>query len=100
MKYLREKSKKNSFLFKKNELNYLIFKSFLNFFDINKKDKLKFCSNFWFLKLKKHSFVKIKNRCLLTNSSSSVTNRYRMHRMALRLSISNGYLNGLKKSSW
>jgi small subunit ribosomal protein S14 len=45
------------------------------------------------------SYVSIKQRCLITGKSRSVSNYFKLARIKLRLLISNDYANGIKKDS-
>lgn len=49
---------------------------------------------------KKNSKVKLKNRCILTGRSSSISRIYRFSRIKFLELGREGYITGLKKSSW
>jgi ribosomal protein S14 len=42
----------------------------------------------------------IKNRCLITNKSRSVSSYFKLSRIKLRWLISNGYINSVKKTNY
>lgn len=50
--------------------------------------------------VKNNSISKTHNICRFTGRSKSVFNKYKMSRMVFRKYGENGYINGLKKSSW
>ena len=46
------------------------------------------------------SFVRVRNRCVVTGRARSVGRRYRLGRHALRVLASQGRIGGIRKSSW
>lgn len=115
MKYLLVKDKIRRLEYKKNELKFLSFKTFLheNFVKANVWVKsfkkginpnfigfLKNRESFFFFRNKGGIFIKLKNRCVITGRSKSVNRRYRVSRITLRELASNGKIVGLKKVSW
>ena len=44
--------------------------------------------------------IRLSNRCSLTGRTHNVSNSFRISRIKLRELISNGLINGAKKSSW
>jgi len=96
MKYLIIKNKKLYKLFFKFELKRLQYKSI--FFNISVPDYIRQKA---FENLNatpaNSSFVRIKQRCYVTNNSRSVLNHFKLSRIKLRLLISNNYVNGVKK---
>lgn len=59
----------------------------------------------WWVKLNQANFqantkVKIKNRCILTGRSKSVSRDYRLSRIQFRELGRAGNITGLRKSSW
>jgi ribosomal protein S14 len=115
MKYLIVKDKKKRNNLQKKELNNLSFKAFNreNFLlnDIwakNLNDELfpnfiKFYKNrmsFLFTRNNNKELIQIRNRCVVSGKSRSVSRRYKMSRIALRDAISKGLLVGVKKKSW
>lgn len=100
MKYLKEKDKKNRKMFKKKELNFLIYKSLTQVLAINSEIRSNFLANKLQYLGKKFSYVKVINRCILSNNSSSVYRKFRLYRVILRKESAFGHLIGIRKSSW
>ena len=98
MKYLVIKNKKLYKLFFKFELKRLEYKSV--FYNTNVPNYIR-QQAFANLKNVKHdsSYVKIKQRCFITNNGRSVFNHFKLSRIKLRLLISNNYINGVKKEN-
>lgn len=48
----------------------------------------------------KSSKTRIKNRCIITGRSHSVIRQFRLSRIQFRLFALNGFIPGVKKSSW
>jgi len=59
---------------------------------------------FFFMKLnrisKNMSKIRIKNRCIFTNSAKSIYRDFRLNRSALKEFIGSDLLVGVRKSSW
>ena len=99
MKYLNNKDKITRKKFSMLELEYLRLKSIL------RNNKLNFALRFLYvqkLSLINPSFskVRIKNRCIHTNTAKSVYKFFHVNRITFREWLSIGLLNGVKKSSW
>jgi small subunit ribosomal protein S14 len=60
--------------------------------------------NFFNFKLNKissyNSFVSIKNRCVVTGSAKSCYSFFKLSRIQLKNKALNGFIFGLRKSSW
>ena len=115
MKYLIFKDKKRRALFKKTELNFLIFRAFLrenfiknsiwkknfnngilpNFVSFYKNSEL-----FFFHDNNVNNQLKIRNRCVVTGRARSINRRYKVSRIVLRELASKGVIVGLTKKSW
>jgi ribosomal protein S14 len=98
MKYLVIKNKKFYELFFKFELRRLQYKSV--FYNTNVPNYIR-QQAFEHLKNIGHnsSYLKIKQRCFITNNGRSVFNHFKLSRIKLRLLISNNYINGVKKTN-
>ena len=115
MKYLFIKDKKKRINLKKKELKILSFKA-LNYenFSLNSiwaknlnndffPHIIKYYKNresFFFSRIKNKELVQIRNRCILSGKSRSVSRYYKLSRIALRDVISKGLIVGVRKKSW
>ena len=98
MKYLVIKNKKLYKLFYKWELKRLQYKSV--FYNLSIPNYIRQAAFNRLRKLKSNSsYVKVKQRCIITNNGRSVFNHFKISRIKLRLLISNNYINGVKKSN-
>ncbi len=86
-------------LVSKFELLRLEYKSILKDFTLSKEYRYQHL-----LKLNKlprnSSKIRIKNRCILTGRGKSIHRFCKLSRIKLRELASQGYLTGMKKSSW
>lgn len=96
MRYLLIKNKKLYQLFFKFELKRLQYKSL--FLNTKLPNYIRQNAFLQLSKLNKNSsFVSIRQRCFLSNSSRSVSTHFKLARIKLRLLISTNYINGVKK---
>lgn len=115
MKYLFIKDKKNRINLQKKELKILSFKAlnYENFLlnsiwakNLNNEffpNIIKYYKNrvsFFFARIKSKELVQIRNRCLLSGKSRSVSRTYKLSRISLRDVISKGLIIGVRKRSW
>jgi ribosomal protein S14 len=103
MKYLRLKDRTFRVSFLKNEKKFKVLKFvFTNL--LNKKDVVKKNVIFHFLKLNKKNIklkklkARIRNRCVETGTSRSVSRSFKVSRRNLRNLLSFGILPGYRKS--
>lgn len=86
-------------LYKKYELIRNLLKSII--YNRNLKPIIRYNA---FLKLnslpKDSSIVRIRNRCVLTGRSRAVYKLFKISRTIFRKLASNGYIQGVQKSSW
>jgi len=85
--------------FSKSEIERIRLKSVFN------NRNLSFAVRFLFLQKiscfsKNSSYVRIKNRCLVTKRGQSVYRNFKINRITLREIMRLNLLNGLRKSSW
>jgi len=96
MRYLLIKNKRLYRLFFKLELKRLQYKSIM--LNTRLPNYIRQRALMQINKLNKNSsYVKIKQRCFVTNNGRSVLNHFKLSRIKLRLLISNNYVNGVKK---
>ena len=85
--------------FKKVELNKIILKSLLSdfsFFNIHR-----FYFNYKLISYKKETYyTALRRSCFLTNYPRSVVRFFKLSRHQAKFYASNGYLNGIRKSSF
>ena len=95
--YLKDKKKR--FILKKIEFTKLacLFLIFSN--EISNLGRYKIYINFFFSK-KIHLNFELKNHCILTKNTKTVTRFSSITRSNLKHLISWGYLNGIRKWSW
>jgi len=99
MKYLIVKDNQKRLLHGKKEILRNLLKSMTNdlSIDIYTRNKAMHQLN----SLPKNSaYSRIKNRCVITGTSKSITRKYKMSRMKLRQYAMSGTLPGVLKSSW
>ncbi len=90
---------KRRYLFSKNELKRIELKSLINDLNISKDMRYNFITQL--NKLPRNSSkVRIKNRCILTGRSRSVSSFFRLSRIKFRELAAQGLLMGVTKSSW
>ena len=97
-KSLLIKDKKRRYIFKNYEFRRLILKSLLcnNIINVFEKNYVRYLLNIY---PKNSSFVRIKNRCILTGRSSSVIRKFRLSRIMFKQYSLLGLISGMKKSS-
>lgn len=49
---------------------------------------------------KKGNVSSYKHRCILSGRSHAVDSKFKMSRFALRITLNDGYLNNIRRSSW
>ena len=99
MKKLKSKDFKLRRFFKKNEINRLVFKFLIS----NLKIKLTLKSLILIKNSRKYyfkAFVRIKNRCYITNRSKSIFNFFKLSRIVIKELGGFGFICGLRQSSW
>lgn len=86
-------------LYKKNEINFIFFKSIISNTNIPfyLREKAYYNLNYLFKNKRK---VKIKLRCLLTGNNRSRYSFFGISRIKIRDLASYNLLNGIRKSSW
>jgi ribosomal protein S14 len=95
MRYLYIKIKKSFKNFITEEINKINYKSILANRDLPKYIRQYAVESLQRIKLKHTS----RNRCYITNKSRSINNHTKLSRIKLKLLISNGHMNSIKKSS-
>jgi small subunit ribosomal protein S14 len=99
MKYLINKDTIKRNTFKKYELKRLYLKYII--YNNNIKKKIRINAMLLLNKFPKNSsYIRIKNRCIITGRSKSVYRDFKVSRMILRNLAHNGLLSGVIKSSW
>lgn len=110
-----EKDRKKRIIFKLNELSNLKLKMIINNQILSLYDKhqilstaVSFCglqqSNIplhdqW-RKTQRNGLSRIRNRCIMTGRSRSVIKEWKMSRMKFRELADQGYISGIRRSSW
>ena len=99
MKYLNRKDQKRRENFLKIELEYIRLKA------LSCNSKLPLTTKFFFImqlnRLSKNfSYIRIKNRCVLTNRAQSIYRDFHLNRSTFKEYISSDLLVGVRKSSW
>lgn len=93
------KDKKKRELFCKHEKKRLVFKSIVR--DEKLPDMIRWKASLKLARLPKNSSkVRVRNRCVITGRSRSVSRHSRISRIVLRDLASMGLMNGISKSSW
>lgn len=99
MKYLLVKDKKKRVIVNKKELKRLVLKS-INYnlaLDNNIRNYSWVCLN----NLEKNSsFIRVRNRCVLTNKPRFVFNKYKVSRIEFKRLVSLCSINGVYRKSW
>lgn len=71
------------------------------FYNTELPDDIRYESMFKLHSLPKNSsFVRVRNRCIFTGRSRGVYQKFKISRLTFRELCSNGYIPGIKKSSW
>lgn len=99
MKYLKEKDKRIRSNFLKIEKHRQAIKFLKSSPLLDNEHKTLVGVKLHYL-CKKHSFVKIKNRCILSNRSKSILRRLSISRIKFREFVSLGLLPSYKKAIW
>ena len=99
MKKKIQKNIKQRFLFKNFEKKRFVLKILLNNLFLNKKNRIIIKNNWNFFK-NNTSLTRVKNFCILTGRSRSISRFLKLSRLKLRLFISKGFLPGFAKYSW
>lgn len=89
------KNKRLYNLFFKEELKKLCYKSI--FFNRNLPTYIRQKAYVSLKNNSSKSFITKKRNCLITTSSRSITNHFKISRIKLRMLFSNNYINGIKK---
>ena len=98
MKYLFVKDKKKRIKVKKNELKRLVFKS-INY-NLNLNNIIREGSWFSLNNLEKNStYIRVKNRCVITNRTRFVFNKYKVSRIMFKKLVSCCEINGVYKKN-
>jgi len=100
MLFSKIKDTKNKFKFLRNEYKNKINKFiFINLTSSSKKRAFKLQTSYLFHKFNK-ARVKLIKRCILTNTSKSINNKYGYSRSVYRKLIQFGTIPGFKKAVW
>lgn len=98
MKYLLVKDKKKRIIVKKNELKRLIFKSISYNRSLNYN--LRGFSSFSLNNLEKNStYIRVKNRCVISNRTRFIFNKYKVSRIMFKHLVSICEINGVYKKN-
>lgn len=95
MIYQYYKSKKNLYIYSKNEKDVIFFKSI--FLNTRLPKYIRHEAAMKYFHLKK---ISVKKRCFLTNKSRSIFNHFKLSRIKLRWLASNNYINAIKKTNY
>ena len=99
MRYLLIKDKKKRKIVNKNELKRLVLKSIsynLNLSENIREFSWKNLNNM----SKNSSFIRVKNRCVFTNRSRFIFNKYKVSRITFKHLISLCEINGVYRKNW
>jgi small subunit ribosomal protein S14 len=100
MKYLTEKDSQRRQKFKKLETNQIALRTLLQGQMLGADHRLFLTKELHFKTMKKCSKVKIKNRCILTGRAKSIYRFCKLSRIKFKELASQGYVPGVRKSSW
>nr|YP_008802554.1 ribosomal protein S14 [Monomastix sp. OKE-1]AGZ90207.1 ribosomal protein S14 [Monomastix sp. OKE-1] len=93
----RDKKRRN--LFKKYELQRVLYKSIIHDLSIEKKYRLESILKINSLP-RNSSTVRLKNRCILTGRGKAVLSTFKLSRISFRELARKGMLPGVSKASW
>jgi len=100
MKYLTEKDSKHRQQFEKIEIAQIMLRTLLQAQILGTNHRLCLTKELHFRTAKKSSRVKIKNRCILTGRAKSIYRFCKLSRIKFKELASQGYIPGIRKSSW
>jgi len=99
MKNLIERDKKKRFLIKRYETKRQAFKSII--FNYKVLSDIRWKASMELSSLPKNSsFIRFKNRCVITGRGRSISRFLRISRLVFREFARDGKISGLTKSSW
>jgi ribosomal protein S14 len=99
MKYLLVKDKKKRISVKKNELKRLVLKS-VNY-NLSLNNNLRKQSWIFLNNIERNStFIRVKNRCVLSNRTRFIFNKYKVSRIVFKNLVSICEINGVYKKNW
>jgi small subunit ribosomal protein S14 len=98
MKHLISKDRKRRNNFRLFELSYVVGKTVASMRHLSSVQRVHFFS--LLRSAKASTFVRLRNRCVVTGRSRSVSREFRISRIKFREMASFGLLPGVRKSSW